>query len=194
MRQILLGALAFGLAFCFDWVSWLRIRRLKPLLGLAAAATLAVALLWTLATPGHFHWPRWTPLIGWPLLALSTLLLAYSLFIELPLATTYVRQGSASTLVRTGTYALVRHPGVLWLWLWLGAWVLVSRGRLMLVAAIVWSLLDTVYVWLQEVTLLPRMFPGYAAYQKETPMLLPTRQSLIRCLRTLPGRSQASPP
>lgn len=189
MVQILLGAAPFALALALDWVSWLRFARLKPILGLASAAAFAVALAWTLATPGRFAWPAWTAYVGWPLLVAGSLLLAYSLFVEIPFAATYARPGVGTQLVTSGTYALVRHPSVLWLGLGLAGLVLVSRGPLMLIAAVVWLALDVVCAWLQEAFLFCRMFPGYAAYQRTTPMLVPTRQSIARCLRTWPRQS-----
>ncbi len=139
-------------------------------------------------SPGRYRWPAWTSFVGWPLLLASTVLLVNSLFIEIPFAATYARPGVGDRLITTGTYALVRHPGVLWFALWMLAWVLVSRVRLMLVAAVTWSLLNILYVWLQEKLLFWRMFLGYAAYQKETPMLVPTLRSLRQCLRTWPLR------
>jgi protein-S-isoprenylcysteine O-methyltransferase Ste14 len=186
MAQILLGALAFATGLAFDWASWRRIRCLKPLLGLTTVATFGTALVWTMAAPGRYDWPRWASLVGWLLALVAVLLLAYSLFIEIPFVVTYARKGTGDTLVTTGTYALTRHPGVLWFGLLMLGLVLASRGRLMLLAGAVWLLLDGVYVWLQEVFLFRRMFPGYSAYQRATPMLVPNLRSVRRCLRTLP--------
>jgi protein-S-isoprenylcysteine O-methyltransferase Ste14 len=121
------------------------------------------------------------------------LLLFYSLFVEIPFTATYAQQGVGDALITTGTYALTRHPGVLWFGLWMAGLVLVTRGQLLLAAGIVWTLLDAVYVWLQEVFLFRRMFPSYAAYQRTTPMLVPTPQSVARCLRTWPRRVRAVP-
>lgn len=192
MGQILLGVLAFALAFAFDWVSWLRVPRLKPLLGVAVILSFGAALAWTLSASGRYDWPGWTPVAGWPLLVAGTALLVYSLFIEIPFIATYARQGVGDTLVKSGTYALVRHPGVLWFALWVLGCVLVTRARLMLVAGAVWLVLDIIYVWLQERFLFSKMFPGYGAYQQETPMLVPTPRSLAQCLRTWPQRPPAS--
>ena len=88
-------------------------------------------------------------------------------------------------LVKTGTYALVRHPGVLWLGLLLSSLVLISRSRLLFIATPVWLLMDVLYVWRQDELFFGRMFPGYEACREETPMLIPTRQSILRCWRSL---------
>lgn len=193
MAQVLLGALAFAMAFAFDLASLQRARHLKPVLSASAGATFLAALAWTLATPGRFTWPAWTSLVGWPLLILATALLVYSLLLELPFAATYARQGVGDVLVTTGTYALVRHPGVIWFGMALVGCVLVSKSRLMVIAGIVWFCLDVLYAWLQDRFLFVRMFPGYAAYQKTTPMLVPSRQSLLRCWRTLPRSHRSQP-
>lgn len=185
MGQILLGIVAFVVAFAFDWASWRRIPGLKPVLGLAAVALFGAALWWALSTPGRFAWPKEVVAAGWALLALGTLLLVYSLFLEIPFAATYARQGVGDTLVRTGTYALVRHPGVLWFGIWMLGCILASRSRLMLAAGAIWLLCDALYAWLQEVVLFPRMFAGYRAYQDETPMFVPTACSIGRCVHTL---------
>lgn len=186
MVQILLGAAAFALAFSFDYVSLLRIPRLKPIFGLVSTACFTAAFIWTLATPGRFDWPAWTAIAGWPLLLAGVLLLTFSLFVEIPFTATYARPGTSNQLVTTGTYALVRHPGVLWLGLALAGLVLVTANQLMLVAAIIWLALDIVYVWLQEAYLFHRMLPGYADYTRKTPMLIPTPHSVMQCLRTWP--------
>lgn len=185
MGQILLGALAFALAFAFDWASWRRIPVLKPALGLAVVLTFGAALAWTLAIPGRYGWPGWLAVLGWVPMLAGAALLVHSLFLEIPFTPTYARRGTGEVLVTTGTYALVRHPGVLWFGLWAFGCILASRSRLMLRAGVVWFAMDVVYVWLQEVVLFDRMLPGYPAYRERTPMLVPTSESVARCLRTL---------
>jgi protein-S-isoprenylcysteine O-methyltransferase Ste14 len=112
-------------------------------------------------------------------------LLIYSLFIEIPFKQTYTMSGVGDRLVKTGTYALTRHPGVLWLGLFLLALLAVSRSRLLLIAAPLWFALDLLLVWVQDRFYFPRMFPGYSQYRRETPMLIPTRSSIVRCIKTL---------
>ena len=192
MGQILLGALAFVVAFAFDWASWRR-KPYKPLLGLMAAVAFIVALGWSLSSTATLPWPWWVSALGWPLVGVGGPLLAYSLLIEIPFAPTYAQPGHGQALVTTGTYALVRHPGVLWFAIWMLGWVLVSRSHLVAWAGAVWLLLDIGYVWLQERLLFQRMFPGYAAYQCETPMLVPTAGSIRRCWQTLPLRGRRIP-
>lgn len=86
--------------------------------------------------------------------------------------------------VKTGWYALCRHPGVLWfgaLYVCLAA--LVCTGE-MLVAALLFTGLDVAYVWVQDRWIFPKTLQGYAEYQAVTPFLIPTRRSL----RAMRGR------
>lgn len=50
---------------------------------------------------------------------------------------------------------------------------------------LLWLSLDVLYVWAQERFSLKRMFPGYEQYKRETPMLVPSRESIVRCFKTL---------
>ncbi|MGQ9682289.1 MAG: methyltransferase family protein [Anaerolineae bacterium] len=186
---ILLGALAFVVGFAFDWASWRR-KPYKGLLGLLTAITFATALVWVLSNPATWLWPWYISALGWPLVGVGGALLVYSLFVELPSTATYLRPGVGEALVTTGTYALVRHPGVLWFAIWMLGWVLVSPSRTVAWAGVLWLLFDIVYVWLQELLLFRRMFPDYAAYERETPMLVPTASSIRRCWQTLPFRNR----
>jgi hypothetical protein len=40
-------------------------------------------------------------------------------------------------------------------------------------------------VWVQDRVYFPELFPGYSQYRHETPMLIPTRESITKCLKTL---------
>jgi protein-S-isoprenylcysteine O-methyltransferase Ste14 len=188
MEYILLGVLAFLIAFPFDLASIKAIPYLKQIIGLVSAALFGYSLLAVCLAPVKLPLPNWLSWVGWPLLLISVCLLVYSLFLEIPFQRTYVDAGVGDKLVKTGTYALVRHPGVLWLALVLLALVLVSRSRLLLLATPVWILMDVLYVWIQERFFFGRMFPGYEQYKRETPMLLPTPASSARCWRSIRKR------
>jgi protein-S-isoprenylcysteine O-methyltransferase Ste14 len=180
MVYILLGCLAFFIAFFFDLVAIKGISHLKQVVGLVFVLLFGFALFMVCLKGNRFLLPDWLSWVGWPLLALSGALLVYSIFLEIPFKQTYATTGVGDKLVKTGTYALTRHPGVLWFGLSLLALLAISRSKLLLIAAPLWFLLDVVWVWIQERFFFSHMFPGY-----ETPMLIPTRESTIRCLRTL---------
>jgi len=187
MGYILIGSLAFLIAFSFDLVSMKGFPYLKQIIGLVSASLFGYSLLAVCLAPGKLPLPNWLSWVGWPLFLTSALLLFYSLFWEIPFQQTYMDAGVGDRLVKTGTYALVRHPGVLWLAFLLLALILVSRSRLLLLAAPLWIFLDVLYVWIQERFFFGRMFVGYAQYKRETPMLLPTPASIVRCWQSLRG-------
>jgi protein-S-isoprenylcysteine O-methyltransferase Ste14 len=184
MEHILLGVLAFLIAFFFDLATLRRIPYLKQIIGLASASLFGYSLLAVCLAPVKLRLPDWLSWVGWLFLLVSFSLLVYSLFLEIPFRQTYVADGVGDRLVKTGTYALVRHPGVLWFALFLASLILVSRSRPLLVAAPVWFFMDVLYVWIQERFYFTRMFPGYEQYKQETPMLVPNRESIAKFVKT----------
>lgn len=112
-------------------------------------------------------------------------LLVYSLFLELPFAKTYGKKKHSNDLVDTGTYALCRHPGVLWFGLMFLFFFFTTGAKLILPAGIIWTSVDVLHVYLQEKLFFPKMFPEYKEYMKTTPMLIPTKESMNRCMKTL---------
>jgi protein-S-isoprenylcysteine O-methyltransferase Ste14 len=185
MGYILLGGLAFLVAFFFDLAALKGIAYLKQAIGLVFVSLFGFALLMVCLQAESFSLPHWLSWVGWPLLIISACLLLYSIFLEIPFQQTYATNGVGDKLVKTGTYALVRHPGVLWFGIFLLALIVISRSKLLLIAAPLWFLLDVLWVWIQERFYFSQMFPGYEQYKRETPMLIPTRESIVRCVKTL---------
>ena len=144
MAYLLVGTLGLAVGFLADsWVprlSWVRLCLWTVCFGLIASGLALVSI----AGP-KFQLHDWVVPAGWVLLPVASFLLIYSLFIELPLARTYVRKDDSPRLVTTGTYALVRHPSVLWYLLILVALLLVSRSWLLLVAAPLWAMLGGIF-------------------------------------------------
>ena len=60
-----------------------------------------------------------------------------------------------------------------------------SHSTLAAEAGLVWTVFSAVLVYLQDQKVFPRMFPGYAEYQKITPMLLPNRNSVTAFIEGL---------
>lgn len=123
--------------------------------------------------------------LGWSLLPIAMILLIYSWFFELPATKTYVQPGVGSQLVTTGTWALTRHPGVLWYIFGLVALLLATRSTVLLFCAPVWIAMDIIRVVMEDIYFFPRMFPDYAQYKRQTPMLIPTRRSIAACVKTI---------
>lgn len=182
---VLLGAPSFLIALGVDAAALAGLRGGKQPAGLLSAGLMGYALMRAVQARPKLALPAALVWLGWPLLLAATALLLYSLLLEISFRRTYVEAGASSTLVRTGTYALTRHPGVLWFALLLVALLLVSCSRLLLWAGPIWLGLDVLAVCVQDCFSLPRQFPDYAEYRQQTPMLLPTLASVRRCWRTL---------
>ncbi|MBA7684139.1 hypothetical protein ES703_92529 [subsurface metagenome] len=185
---VLVGVVGFIIAYFFDWVSLKRIPGGKQIIGFLFIALEGYALFLACWEVSRFWLPVGVVTLGWLFLPISVALFIYSLFIEIPLAKTYRDAGVGDQLIRTGTYALVRHPGVLWYALFLLSLMFTTRSITLLVAAPVWVLMDVLYVVIQERFFFDRMFPGYKEYKRRTPMLIPTRTSISDCLKTLKRR------
>lgn len=188
MIYIILGVCSFLVAYWFDFVSFKKIPLAKLILGGAAGFLGIYSLAMVCLRTERLNLPGYLSFLGWFLLFISAFLLSFSLFWEIPLRKTYLAKGVGDKLIKTGTYALVRHPGVIWFTLFLIALLLVSRSKLLLIAAPIWIFMDILYVFVQEKFYFSRMFPGYGEYKKETPMLIPTRKSLASFWRTLGKR------
>jgi protein-S-isoprenylcysteine O-methyltransferase Ste14 len=184
MEYIVLGIGGFLVAYLFDLVSLRKIPYGKQAIELMAICLAVYAHIMVCVRGERLSLPFGLSYVGWPLFGLASLAMIYSLFLEIPFKGTYVAEGTGNKLVTTGTYALARHPGVLWYALLLISLILISQRQLILLAAPIWLLMDVLYVWLQDRFFFPRMFPDYGRYQRETPMLSPNRASLSRCFTT----------
>ena len=178
MSYIVLGILGFSLINLFDFVSLKRVLLLKPIIWLAGSSLLSYSIIMTCLIPERLSLPVWSIWLGWVILIGSVIMIIYSLFINLPFVKTYVANGVGDRLVKTGLYALVRHPGVYGFILVMLSLFLVSGSSLLLIAAPVWILLNISLVVIQDKFIFTRMFHGYEQYQRETPMLIPNRRSI----------------
>ena len=189
MIYIGIGIFGFIVIHLFDLVSIKRIPfGAKPVIWTAGFAILIFSLIKlslqsnTLSIPVSLTW------VGWFLLAFSLMMIAFALFINLPFRKTYVSTGVGDKLIKTGLYALVRHPGVYWVTSFFFSLVLISKSHLMLIAVPIFVVLNTALVIVQDKYFLPKMFEGYDKYQKETPMLVPNKRSMKACINSLKRR------
>ncbi len=186
MFWCLLGCAGFVLFFLYDVL-----QTLTPFRGSGALFFLGLALL--LAGTGGLiaRSLQAGPSVAAPR-ALAALLLAgvflflllHSLFFSLPRETYHKAPGHALRLVDTGLYALCRHPGVLFFCGLYAALWLAFGGKLLLLAALCYSLLNLLYGLMQDRWSFPRQFAGYHEYRARTPFLIPNRKSLRACLRS----------
>ena len=185
MIYIALGSIGFLVIRLFDIVSLKRIPVAKPCTWVSGSGLLIYSLIMVSLSPDKFLLPIWTTWLGWTLLLISFFLLMHSLFINLPFRKTYVAAGVGDELITTGLYALVRHPWIHWFIVLLLSLFLVSGSKLLLVASSIWILLDILLVFIQDRFFLGRMFDGYDRYRQETPMLIPNKESISACIRTI---------
>jgi len=185
MLYIIIGAVGFVVVHIFDLVALKRIPRLKPIVWCLGSASLIYSLVMICRYPVKIMLPAWSTWLGWGVLTVSACLLVHSLFISLPFRKTYVDTGVGDKLIKTGLYALVRHPGIMWFPLFMVSLIPISRSSLLLIAAPTFIALDIVLVVIQDRFIFSRMFAGYDSYRRETPMLLPTRKSVSAFLRSL---------
>ncbi len=185
-----LGVLGFIAGFWFDWVSLRGPAAAKPALWILHTGLIAYSTTMLAFDTDRFPVPWWASLLGLVLLVISCLLMVYVLFINLPLRTTYIATGGKRRVVKSGAYALVRHPGVLcWIGVLAGATALLGSKPLLYTIPL-WIALDIVWVAAQERLIFTHMLEGYEEYQRETPMLSPNARSIsafISSLAKTPG-------
>lgn len=104
--------------------------------------------------------------------------LMYSIVIEVGVKT--YQADPEHRLVTTGTYALVRHPGVIWLLIIFLLTALYYANLYLLAAGLVWTAINICYVIIQEKMILEKIFTEYNRYKKETPMIIPSFKSIIK--------------
>jgi len=141
-----------------------------------------------LLCPGHLQLPLALRVAAGVLAAVFLLLLVFSLVIEVPRAWGF---GSAARarLTTSGTYALVRHPGVLWLFFLLVCLSLARASETILLAAGTWTAINIGVSALEDGFFLPRAFGApYGKYRGRVPFLIPTCLSIRRCIETFPWR------
>jgi protein-S-isoprenylcysteine O-methyltransferase Ste14 len=186
MVYICIGIAGFIILFFFDLAALKRIRLLKTIIWIIGYGLIAYSMNMIIRRGERFLLPTYVKVVGIVLSVVFTFLLIYSLLIEIPFKRTYLDRGAGDKLITTGTYALVRHPGVLW---FLGAFVgifLAAGSKMLLVATPVWWFIDIIYVVVQDKFYFPKQFGDtYRKYQKEVPMLIPTGKSINRCITTM---------
>jgi protein-S-isoprenylcysteine O-methyltransferase Ste14 len=180
MIGIALGAASFCIVFWIDALAVRGIRSAQPIVWLCGIATFVAGLILCLNSAHRAMISPPLRAVGFVFAAAFVVLLVYSLFIEIPFL------GQPSRVVSRGTYALCRHPGVLWLGGFLISLFLSSGSWRLLLAIPVWMALDVLWVVLQEKLFFMRIFGAeYEAYQREVPMLIPSSQSIRECARTI---------
>jgi protein-S-isoprenylcysteine O-methyltransferase Ste14 len=187
MVPIAAGTVGFGILLLFDWADGKGIGALKTGSVICSDALIAVSLIALASDPNRFPIAVWVRIMGGAIAVFYLFLLVFSLFLEIPFRSSYGHVSEEKRLVTTGTYALVRHPGVLWFLFFHLFLVVASGSRTLLFAVPFWTGMNIAVAALEDGFFFPRIFGRpYREYQQTTPFLIPTPASIRRCAATLP--------
>ncbi len=182
MVFILIGMGALLLLLVSDWADC----EARSGLRLASAACSLILLFFSavalIVRPERMSLPLGVRIPAALAIPPSLFLLVSSLFLEIQLA-----EGSDGErpLYTRGTYALVRHPGVIWLALFLVFLALAVQSALLLLAVPFWSAANVALVAVEDRVFFPRLFgDAYRQYQKKVPFLMPSLYSIKKCIET----------
>ena len=184
MSLILIGTFAFFILTLFDFN---KLKMLHPILnGLFAVGVLmlayATAMILFNETP-LFTFAA-TPIL-WVVSVLGFIEMIYALFFALPFSKTYVKTQTNASLVTTGLYGLCRHPGVWGFFLFYLFAALASGNGTLLIASIVWTIMDILHVYIQDSIFFVKTLQGYTLYKQRTPFLFFGIKELQRAFNTL---------
>ena len=185
MVPIAIGTGGFFLLLIADFAQARNAGALRFPALVASALSIGWGLVEVLDSPDRLPLPSAVRVAAGILAVPFLALLLWSLFLEIPFSPAYGGAAGPRTLVTTGTYALSRHPGVLWLFLLQLACATASASRLLLVATVPWTCANVILVAIEDRFLFPRIFgDAYRAYQRSVPFLVPTPPSIRRCVAT----------
>ncbi len=181
---ILAGTLSVAGIGAIDLVS-VRVAKLsKPFIMLVSIFLFIASLILLIRNSNIFVFPLYVRIAGFTVAAVAAVLFIFTLFIEIPIST-YTSSHGHVRVIDTGTYALSRHPGVIWMALFLSGILCAAGTRLLLIAGPIWLVGDLVLVVLQDKVVFPKRFGvEYDEYKKSTPMIMPTYASIVRCVHT----------
>lgn len=185
MPYLIIGSLAFLFFMIYDINSVTKkIRLLRSGFFIGCFLLIAATGGIIFSTIAEMDWYSVRTLVFMPMAILFLFLLIYTLFFAIPFQEAYIKTSSPPKTCTTGFYALSRHPGVLWfMGFYFSLWLALS-GSLLLLAGILFSLLNLFYIILQDRWIFMEIFPDYGDYKKTTPFLIPNDQSVRRCLHT----------
>ena len=187
-----MGLGGFGAGYLADLRSPQRPSWLTPSLWTVSLVLIPLSVGLLAAHPARFGAPAWLSLAGWGLAAPLSVLLARSLFVDLPVTQAYGPPRGARRLVASGSYALVRHPSALWFLLLMGALVAATRSLPLAAVTPAWASLEVLWVRLQERRLVVEA-PEYVRYRQQTPFLVPTRRSIAAFRGARASRAASEP-
>lgn len=179
------GILGFVVLSFFDLASLKKMHVLKQAVWITGNGLICCSIVRTCFRPERIVLPNFIHLCGWIITPSFFLLLIYSLFLEIPFQKTYIKKGVGDILITTGTYGLVRHPGVLWFIMFLSGLFFITGSTPLLICLPVLGVMDVLYAIIQEKYFFIKIFgDDYRDYQKRIPMFIPDIQSIKRFFST----------
>lgn len=185
MILVLAGMGCFLLPLAWDADGGPAVRALKWLCVCACPVLYVAAVIGLCADPWRLALPLGARVAAATLAVPFLLLLVQSHVVEIAGS---ARAGPADRrpLVTTGTYALARHPGVLWYFFFHLLLAAAAGSVLLLLATPLWAGLNAAVAAVQDRLIFPRLFgSSYDQYRRAVPFFIPSRASLRRCLATL---------
>lgn len=177
------GIMGFALLLMFDITSLFKMNYLKYLFGISGFMLILICTLMIVIDSSFFLQINLLyRAVSLFFAIISLALLIYSVFIEVG-KKTYQVEGE-HTLVTSGTYALSRHPGVLWMLLLYIFGAIFFQNLLAFYAALVWTLANIIYVFIQERFIFHKIFDNYDKYRESTPMIIPNYESIEKFITT----------
>lgn len=174
MIFIVLGCLAFVFLYLFDLNKILLLNNYFNVFFAMGIFLLVFSTLGILrGNFNSFEVSIYFRLLWGALSLISMLLMLYSLFFALPFSNTYLKVEKTNAVVDTGMYSLCRHPGVIWFFFFYLFLSLASGLKMMILAGIIWTIMDVVHVYVQDRWLFPKAMPGYGQYKCKVPFLIP---------------------
>lgn len=183
MTGYLLGVLGFICFFIFDLFSMHNRKILKYVFMFCGLSMLGIGSVLIAGGEPSFSLHVSFRIVFAILTILFLFLLVYSVVIEVG-KNTY-QYNHVPKLITSGTYALSRHPGVLWLFGFYFALGLAFTSSDLLIASFVFTIVNIVYVFLQEQFIFVHIFEEYPTYQQQTPFILPNYKSVKTFIKTI---------
>lgn len=182
----LLGICAFLFFLAWEYTSLFSTGKKIASISILFSVVTGIAAHILVLTGPRFPGSLETSLIGAIITCLAGYLLYRSLVAELPRETYASANGKPvpGKTCQQGTYALVRHPALWWYGLFLAGLFIITGSKWLIISGVVWWLANLVLVVIEDFYLYPLMFKDYLSYKQKTPMLIPNRESLSRCLKT----------
>ena len=182
---IFLGSIAVVSIGAVDFAVMHSVKFLKPVLMIISICLFLVSLILLVRFSFSYSFPSILNTLGWIGTGVAAALFIFTLFIEIPLAT-YIKPDSLAGVVTTGTYALSRHPGVIWMVLFQIGLFFATEAKILLIAGPIWIFCDLILAIVQDKYIFPWKFKGeYYNYKKHVPMIVPTVRSVVRCFKTI---------